>query len=571
MVEQSLNVAICVLNSQYIHSSLAPWCLLAGVNTYCESGITAAVIEGTVNEKIEAVAQRIIAQKPQVIGFSCYIWNITATKQLIRLVKRELPEAVLVLGGPEVSYNAEEILREEPLVQYVLSGEGEKPFALLLNAIYQGQSLKNIPGLCYREVGQTVLSEPYTPTEEPPSPYTQQYFDALHGRIAYLETSRGCPYSCAFCLSGRCGGARFYELERAKKELLLLAASGAKTIKLVDRTFNANRARAKELYRFIIENYGKTIPTGVCFHFEIAGDILDQETIELLASAPVGAMQLEIGLQSFQANTLEAIHRKTDLERLKENICGVVKSANMHVHIDLIAGLPYEDMTGFAQSFNTAYSLKPNMLQMGFLKLLHGAPMREYPEQFPCKYAQEPPYEVTETPWLSDGELKQLHQTEDALERLYNSGRFRRTLAYLLQQTGDSPFALFCKFGEFAAEKGTEKIPLDDYTAIVLEYFSRQSGVDPVVLRDTMAVDRIATNSSGRLPAALQIKNSALKDAVIQLERHGKLLPQKGLKRGLVMLYSEQSVVCAEYRDRNPVTGEYPLMKYNLDTLEQTN
>ncbi len=563
-MNESLSAAVCVLNSKYIHSSLAPWCLLAGVDAYCEKGITAQVIEGTINEQMEKVAQRIIAQSPHVISFSCYIWNITATKQLVRLVKSQLPDAVIIWGGPEVSYNADKLLREEPLVQYIISGEGEKPYALLLNAIYKGEGVKDIPGVCYREGGQPVIAQPYVTDEEPPSPYTQKYFDSLKGRIAYLETSRGCPYSCAFCLSGRCGSARFFNLERAKKELLLLANSGTQTVKLVDRTFNANRKRSIELFRFIIENYGGAIPQGVCFHFEIAGDIFDDETIDLLATAPVGAMQLEIGLQSFNDETLTAINRKTDVARLKSNIERIVASANMHIHIDLIAGLPYEDFHSFEESFNIAYSLKPNMLQLGFLKLLYGAPMREKPGEYPCKYSKQPPYEVTETPWISSEELLSLHYTEDALERLYNSGRFRRTLEYLLKQGVQLPFDLFSQFGLFAAHQGTERISLDEYTALVFTYFSEQKGIDKAVLRDVMVCDRLATISTGKLPSVLRIEDAALKSAVKALDNKEETRTEKGIKRGTALLYSENCVVYSDYKEKNPVTGEYHLFKISL-------
>ena len=555
---KTLKAAICVLNSQYIHSSLAPWCLLAGVEAYCDSGISAEVIEGTINEKMEDAAQRIIARNPDVISFSCYIWNIFETKQMITLLKSRLPDAIILLGGPEVSYNAQAVLREEPLVDYVISGEGETPYALLLNAILHGKEVQKIPGVCYRKEGKIVVVPPNTPAEEPPSPYTQSYFDSLKGRIAYLETSRGCPYSCAFCLSGRCGSVRYFDLNRAKREILQLAKSGTQTVKLVDRTFNANRKRADELFRFIIQNYGTEIPEGVCFHFEIAGDILEEETIHLLSGAPVGAMQMEIGLQSFNARTLEAIYRKTDVERLKRNIQSLVSNANMHIHIDLIAGLPLEGWDSFAESFNTAYALRPNMLQLGFLKLLYGAPMRENPQEFPCRFSQEPPYEVEETPWLTAQELARLRHTADAVERLYNSGRFRRTLAYVLEKSGLSPFELFSRFGAFSAEKGTEKIPLDDYTGLVFDYFSSQPGIDRTVLRDTMACDRISTNASGRLPAVLRVKDDALKKAIIALEsREGK--PQKGIKRGYALLYSRPGLIYADYQNKNPITGEYPL------------
>ncbi|MDD4049104.1 MAG: DUF4080 domain-containing protein, partial [Clostridia bacterium] len=445
---------------------------------------------------------------------------------------------------------------------YVISGEGEKPFALLLNDLLHNEDVRNIPGVCYRKGKQIVVAPPNIAAEDPPSPYTKQYFDALKGRIAYLETSRGCPYSCAFCLSGRCGNVRFFDLERAKKEMLLLANSGTKTVKLVDRTFNCNPKRAFELYRFIIQNYGTAIPQGVCFHFEIAGDILDQETISLLATAPVGAMQLEIGLQSFNAKTLTAVNRKTDVECLENNIKRLVANANMHIHIDLIAGLPYEDLNSFADSFNIAYDIKPNMLQMGFLKLLFGAPMREEPENFPCTYTQHPPYEVTQTPWLSSEELLYLHYTEDALERLYNSGRFRRTLEYLLEKSGYTPFELFSRFGEFAVGRGTQRISLDDYTALIFEYFSRQSGIDSTALRDVMVCDRFATNSSGRLPVVLRNFDPALKSAINELKKNEATRPQKGVKRGYALLYSEQCLVYVDYQEKNIITGEYPLFKF---------
>ena len=240
----------------------------------------------------------------------------------------------------------------------------------------------------------------------------------------------------------------------------------------------------------------------------------------------------------------------------------------MHIHIDLIAGLPYEDLSSFTESFNIAYNLKPHMLQLGFLKLLHGAPMREDPVKFPCRYTQNPPYEVIETPWLSSDELLSLHHTEDALQRLFNSGRFRRTLEYLLKQTGNTPFELFSQFGEFTAGQGAEKtspISLDDYTALVFAYFSRQSGINRTVLRDVMVCDRLTTNSSGRLPSILRIKDPALKRAINELKRNEALRPKKGVKRGYALLYSEQCLVYVDYQNKSPITGEYPLNKLYLN------
>ena len=562
-MQKELNAIICSLNSQYVHSSLAPWCLMAGIEEYCHDGICAEVIEGTINESPQKVLNRILSRRPMVVGFCCYIWNITAVFNLVQMLKEELCDCVIVLGGPEVSYNAGEILINAPLVDYVISGEGEKPFAELVRAIHRGTEVEGISGLCYRKDHEIVIAQPNTPCEIPPSSYTEQYFAALNGRIAYLETSRGCPYSCAFCLSGRCGGVRYYNLERVKNEILLLANSKTQTIKLVDRTFNAYRSRANELFRFIIEHYGKEIPQGICFHFEIAGDLLDAETIKLLAVAPVGSMQFEIGLQSFNPKTLAKINRKTNVEKLKNNILALLANGNAHIHIDLIAGLPYEDIESFIDSFNIAFALNPHMLQLGFLKLLHGAPMRENPEQFPCEYNKRPPYEVIETPWISGEDLIQLHHVEHALNLFYNRGRFRRTLTYLLGQIENTPFSLFSEFGTFLSQKGQEQKSLDDFTALVLSYFAGQSGIEKTILRDCMVCDRLATNASGKIPKALQIQDPGLKAAIKALEREDGR--KKAVKRGYALLYGENCLVYADYENKNPVTGEYLLKKYPFD------
>jgi radical SAM superfamily enzyme YgiQ (UPF0313 family) len=559
-MKKELKAIICSLNSQYIHSSLAPWCLLAGVEEYCNDSIFAEVVEGTINEAPLDVLKRILSYDPDVVGFCCYIWNITSVFGLVQMVKEKLPSCVIVLGGPEVSYNAGEILQTNSLVDYVISGEGEKPLAELFNMIDHGSQVEGVSGLCYRKGEEIVISKPHTPCEIPPSPYSKQYFAALNGRIAYLESSRGCPYSCAFCLSGRCGGVRYYDLERAKQEILLLANSGTQTIKLVDRTFNANRKRANQLFQFIIDHYGKDIPLGICFHFEIAGDLLDAETIELLSAAPIGSMQFEIGLQSFNSTTLAKINRKTDMEKLKKNISALITNGNAHIHIDLIAGLPHEDMDSFILSFNTAFALKPEMLQLGFLKLLHGSPMREAPEQFPCEFDHNAPYEVEETPWISVSELKLLHHTDRALDQLHNRGRFRRTITYLLSHLEKSPFTLFCDFGVFFYREGELSHSLDDFTALVFTYFASQPGVDQIALRDCMVCDRLATNASGKLPKVLQIADPRLKTAIKALEREHER--KKAVKRGYALLYGENCLVYVDYVDKNPVTGEYTLNKY---------
>ncbi len=553
-----MQAVICCLNSKYIHSSLAPWCLLAGVRTYSEEGITASVVEGTINEPIENVARRIVEKQPDAVGFCCYIWNILSVAELTRRVHQLLPNTRIVWGGPEVSYCAKHVLQTYEDVDFVLSGEGEKPFAQLLNVLSCQDEYSNVPGLSYRVGDDVVIGTPYVTNEIPPSPYCSEYFETLGGRIAYLETSRGCPFSCAFCLSGRCGSVRYYPLERAEKELLLLANSGTKTVKLVDRTFNANRKRALHLLRFIVAHYGTQIPTDVCFHFEIAGDLLDEETITVLSEAPIGLFQLEIGIQSFHEPTLAAICRKTDCTHLSQNIRKVLACDNVSVHIDLIAGLPHEDKVIFAESFNKAFFLQPHMLQMGFLKLLHGAPMRENAAQYPCTFSPIAPYEVTSTPWLTAEELQQLHRVEEVLERLYNSRRFRRTLRYLLKVTGKTPFALFSLLAD-CLPKGS--LSLDDYTEAIFAVCSAWDTVDKTVLRNVMVCDRLATNPSGLLPACLQQNETLRKQHKRLMETDERFKRPPKIKRGTAWV--DDSLVYADYQNPHPVTGEYRLHRFN--------
>jgi len=544
-----MRAVICAVNSKYVHSSLAAWYLLAGVEEYSRTRICARVVEATINDDPDAVAARIVENSPSVIGLGCYIWNITFVKKLLPLIKKALPDAVVVLGGPEVSYNAGEILRDEPLADYVLSGEGEKPLALLLDAVASGADVSGIPGVCFRRSGEIVVSPPYCAAEEPPDPYTGAYFDALNGRIAYLETSRGCPFSCAFCLSGRQGRVRYFDSGRAGRDIVRLANSGARTVKLVDRTFNADPRRARAIFGFILDKYGTEIPEGVRFHFEIAGDLLDEETLALLGAAPRGLFQFEIGLQSFGEETLLAVSRKTDTARLKENISRLMAFGNIHIHLDLIAGLPFEDMARFGQSFNTAFSLEPHMLQLGFLKLLHGAAMREEPEAFPAE------------------DLRRLHLAEDALERLYNSGRFRRTLRYVLERTSKTPFELFLDTGAALSENAPAGEPLDDYTARLFRYFGALEGVDKAALLDAMICDRLASNAAGGLPPVLQIRDGRLKAAMRAVNGSPATRLQKGVRRGFALLASENAVVWADDMERDPVTGAYTLHKTSLDEL----
>lgn len=566
-----MHTVICCLNSKYIHSSLAPWCLLAGVRAYCSADISAKVLEGTVNEPQADIFSRILHEKPDVVGFCTYIWNVTEVLALAAQVKGQNPAVQIVLGGPEVSYRAEQVLNTYAFVDFVLSGEGEYPFAALLNALKSGErdALFQVDGLSFGAAENLYLSAPYIDSGDPVSPYCDEYCSALHGRIAYLETSRGCPYSCAFCLSGRCGTVRFFDWETVKENILRLANSGTKTVKLVDRTFNADKKRAFKIFSFILGHYGKEIPDGVCFHFEIAGDILNDELLSLLAAAPKGSIQLEIGLQSFNETTLAAVHRKTNTEKLVQNIRRLIAPRNIHIHIDLIAGLPYEDYDSFENSFNEAFALASDMLQFGFLKLLYGAPMRENPSEFPCTFCETPPYEVQSTPWLTETELQKMHGTEDAFDRIWNSGRFRRTVQYALDATRCSPFAFFTDFAAYlkAQNTATEKVPLDIYSEWLFSYLSAFEKIDKTVLRDKMVCDRLSTNASGVLPVFLKVEDNRLKSVRSALNVDPQTRAKVGVKRATAILYSENRAVYADYIAPDRVTGEYPLQYISLKEI----
>ena len=323
-----MKTVILTLNSKYIHSALAPWYLLAAVKEK-EADAPISVLESTINRTVEETLEEICALKPRILACSCYIWNIDKILELAESYKAQCPESHIVLGGPEVGYRPEDVLIRYPFVDAVISGEGEMPFAALYQSLKAGGGYEGIEGVSYRRMQGIYIAEPYVTNAEPPDPYTNAYFDQLGGRIAYIEGSRGCPFRCAFCLSGRCGTVRFFGLNRIKRDIVRLSNSGARTVKFVDRTFNANRRRALDIWNFIIENSGKLWPVGVCFHFEIAGDLLDEECLTLLRKAPRGVIQVEIGLQSFNPRTLEAVNRKTNVNKLCDNIISLVKCGNV--------------------------------------------------------------------------------------------------------------------------------------------------------------------------------------------------------------------------------------------------
>ncbi len=565
-----MDVLICSLNSQYIHSSLAPWYLLAGLRKYAKETISASVYESTINSDREKIISDIVLQSPKIIGFSCYIWNIDTVIETARKVKELLPDSIIVFGGPEVSYNAREIFEECEYVNFIISGEGERAFALLCNKILFGNidaHITEIPGLCARLGDAYQISEPCVETDEPPCPYSEEYLQNLNGRIAYIESSRGCPFSCAYCLSGRCGGARFFNIEKAKENILLLANSGTRTIKFVDRTFNANRSRACEIWSFIKEEYGKRIPDSVCIHFEIGADLLEEEELEILKNMPAGAIQLEIGIQSFNEKTLLAVNRKTNTQKLYSNIEELVSFGNMHIHIDLIAGLPFEDTSSFKDSFNRAFSLRAHMLQLGFLKLLHGSDMREKSEVYPCKFSKSSPYEVLSTPWLSNVDLQKLKLVELANDKIFNSGRFEYSTKYILEKLQQTPFDILSGFGEYMKNTNLPKKSLFDFSKLYFEYFSSFSEIDTTELCDNMVCDFFSHSRYGKLPSFLKRKDENIKKILSYLSENDKTKQKKNTSRAISVLYSKKCVLycdspCEKQFDGNStdrLTGKFLL------------
>ena len=554
-----MDVLILALNSKYIHSSLAPWYLRSAIDDITEDCL---VLEHTINERIEVVLADILAHKPKILAISVYIWNVKMAYALAEQVKEHLPQTNIVFGGPEVGYNPAEVLEKSAAVDFIISGEGEQPFSALCEHLLLGKAFLPL-GISYCLENENHIAEPYIGTGTPKNPYTDAYFRALNGRIAYFESSRGCPYSCAYCLSGRCEGMRFFDMKYVHENLLKLAASGTKTIKFVDRTFNADRRRAYEILSFIMAEQGISFPKDVCFHFELSGDLLDDETLKLLEAAPPGLFQFEIGIQSFCTETIRAIHRKTDSEILKQRILQLVKMGNAHIHTDLIAGLPYEDYETFKDSFDAAYALGADMLQLGFLKVLHGTEVEQRAGEYGLRFSAEPPYEVYETPWLSCEDFAQLKLVEAAVDRLHNSGRFRRTLALCIPKFPRA-FHFFLDAGNAICRQRS----LDDLTDCFYAFLCERLPNMTEMIRDAMVCDRLATNSSKALPRSLYRADPKLLAVRKRLNADARTAEQPQVRRSIVLLYHSRKAVFADYIQENH-RGEYPLgfLSFEEDVL----
>lgn len=434
---------IVAINAKYIHSNLA----IYSIRAYCKKcGINLDIAEFTINQKTDSMLKEIYKKKPDFIGFSCYIWNIEFVLKLAGEVKRVLPDVTIWLGGPEVSYDAANVIADNDFVDGVMIGEGEITFSRVIKAYENGDDVSQIPGVAVRGSIKVHQAE-YMNMDDIPFPY--ENFKDMEHRIIYYESSRGCPYSCSYCLSSVDKRVRFRSMELVKKELKVFIDANVPQVKFVDRTFNCDRKRTKEIWEFIRDN-----DNGITnFHFEISADIITDEEIELLHSLRPGLVQLEIGVQTTNEKTVQAIRRKMDFEKLSYVVNRIHETGNVHQHLDLIAGLPYEDYASFRNSFNDVYALKPEQLQLGFLKVLKGSYMQEQAYENDIVYSSYPPYEVLSTPWLPYSDVLRLKGVEEMVEVYYNSGQFVTTVKYM-EKYFDTPFDMFEYMAEYYEENG---------------------------------------------------------------------------------------------------------------------
>lgn len=432
-----MQVLLATLNAKYVHSALALYSLRSYCRRVCPD---IAVREYTVNNEMLAILGDIYRDRPDVLGLACYIWNIDATLTLAGLVRKVLPATVIVLGGPEVSYDPARVMEENPDVDYIVSGEGEATLASLLADLVAGRQPEGILGLTYRRDGAIIAGSPRVIGDlaSLPFPYEEADMVGLQDRIIYYESSRGCPYSCQYCLSSATTGVRLLPVPRVLDELAFFIAHGVKQVKFVDRTFNARREHYLPIIEFLAAQ-----DTTTNFHLEIAADLLDDDVLAVLKAAPPGRFQLEIGVQSTNATTLAEIRRHNDWPRIVANVGALRAAGNIHLHLDLIAGLPHEDYRRFGQSFNDVYVLRPHMLQLGFLKLLRGSGIRRTAGDHGYIFMDGAPYEVLANNYISYSEIRRLKIFEEMFNQLYNSGRFPATLDWLTAAIGGDAFALY--------------------------------------------------------------------------------------------------------------------------------
>lgn len=498
-------VILAALNAKYIHSNLALRYLSRFQHNNRKHHVE--TMEFTINQRLDFIAEELFRKQPDVVLFSCYIWNVEMLRQLCPILKKIMPDCVIGFGGPEVSYESETFLRENPTVDFVIRGEGELVFTKYLEHLNTGNpaTLGEIESLTYRQ-GEEIFS---TPQMHPmdlallPFPYEEDFSD-VRNQIIYYESSRGCPYHCGYCLSSVENGVRFVPLDKVLPDLQKFLDKNVPQVKFIDRTFNCKKSHAMAIWKYLHEH-----DNGVTnFHFEITADLIDQETIDFLKTVRKGLFQFEIGVQSTNPQTIRAINRNVDFAALSEIVQQIKDGGNIHQHLDLIAGLPYEDYNSFGRSFNDVYALHPEQLQLGFLKVLKGSMLHQKQEEFEIVYHDTAPYEVLTTHELPYADTLRLKYVEEMVETYYNSGRFLHTLAYLVPLY-ESPFAFFEALSQFWIGEnyhylGVSRMGLFD---VLWRFVEQNPKVEKRKLQWEMKFDIALHEKPKKLPAWMTVTN----------------------------------------------------------------
>ena len=539
-----MKILLAACNAKYIHSNLAVYDLKAYSSDYDKEVF---LREYTINQPKDEILKDIYGSGADVVCFSCYIWNISFVRELIRDLAKILPETAFWAGGPEVSYDAEKILTEMPEVTGVLVGEGEKTFHDLLEYYIDGKgSLGEIRGIAYRD-GEEIRHNGWRELMNLSEiPFVYQHLEEFENRIIYYESSRGCPFSCSYCLSSIDKKLRFRDLELVKKELQFFLDHKVPQVKFVDRTFNCKHEHAMAIWKYILEH-----DNGVTnFHFEVSADLLRDEEMDLMAKMRPGLIQLEIGVQSTNPETIRAIHRHMDLDKLERCVDRVYSFRNIHQHLDLIAGLPYEDYDTFHRSFNDVYQMKPDQLQLGFLKVLKGSLMKEEAEKYGIVHKEKEPYEVLSTQWLPYGDVLKLKAVESMVEVYYNSGQFQHTLEYLVPLAKDA-FTFYESLGAFYEKKGYSEISHSRMRRyeILLEYLQEETDVSVEKASQKMLYDLYLREKLKKRPSFAP--DQKVYETAIWDYRKANHIP----KTAHIEVFADGRAVLFDYERRDPLSN----------------
>ena len=492
-----MNIVLTAINAKYIHSNLAVYSLKAYAEKYKDHILIA---EYTINQQIDEILMELYKKKPDVLCFSCYIWNLTYVETLIREIHKILPEVPIWVGGPEVSYDAKEVLLRLPEVTGVMKGEGEET-VLELSAYYVDHSgeLSEIAGITYRKDDGEIVENEWRPILNLSTvPFVYKDMKKFTNKIIYYETSRGCPFSCSYCLSSVDKCLRFRDLELVKKELQFFLDEKVPQVKFVDRTFNCKHDHAMAIWTYIHEH-----DNGITnFHFEVSADLLNEEELELIEKMRPGLIQLEIGVQSTNPDTIREIKRTMRFDKVARIVKRIGTYGNVHQHLDLIAGLPYEDYKSFGKSFDDVYALSPEQLQLGFLKVLKGSYMKEHEEEYGLVHKSLPPYEVLYTKWLPYEDVLKLKQVEEMVEVYYNSGQFSYTLSHLVKRFA-SPFELYERLGAYYEEHGLHLVSHSRVSRyeILLEFAKKYDKEREELYRELLIFDLYLRENMKNRPA----------------------------------------------------------------------